>query len=1053
MRKTYFTVFLLCITCFCRAQRPYFQQDLRYQIEVTLQDTTRGPEANTLQATELLTYLNHSPDTLRYIYFHLWMNAYRNGSTPFAKQKIESGELDFYNARPEEFGHIKILEWTADGRSCTFGKDSLQLDTTRIILPRPLLPGDSVHFEIRFTDYLPKTFSRGGHEGQSYQLSQWYPKPAVYDAYGWHPMPYLDQGEFYSEYGSYDVRIHLPENYTVGSTGDLQPDCAAEINRLNQLDAYTRNHFGLPANTLYPSLNYSQVQVPQTDSFPLSSSSRKTLHYRQQKVHDFAWFADKRFYVLEDHVSLPGSGRTVKTWVMFLADDAHAWQKANQYINDAVSYYSQWIGDYPYNQATALEGALTAGGGMEYPNVTVIGHVGSGSALDEVIAHEVGHNWFYGIFGFNERDHPWMDEGINSYYENRYMETKYAEAGSRSLFKLLSGIPDWKHRDENYFTYLFSASNHTDQPLDLPATAYTSTNYGTIVYAKTPGVMLLLEKSLGTPVFDSLMHQFFEERKFTHVYPDDMRLFFERHTHKNFDWLFDDELHTLAPLDYKISGGRDTIHIGNSAFYELNIRNKYSTRAPYSISSVEDGKVVQTIWYGGFKGLMPVLFPAGNYDALVVDANREIPELNRKNNILRMHGIFRQTERLHFQFLTSLPRANRTQVFVNPLVAWNSYDHAMIGLAIHNLSVFGKHFQYAFAPLYSLSLGKFEGTAKVQFNFFPQKVAHKIYLSSCYAQFHTGLAAYDHPEDVDLACKWKNVLHVDFQPQRWRSTLRQSLEWSNTLLWQRSYSWVEFYYLGEFGNAQYFSEFLPRRQRSDYMRLDYLLNNTRVINPFYLKARLEFNAIQEGFLSYHDLHAPVEGCKGSLEFGYTITYHRKGTGLSMRLFAGAAFWNAWNTSGYHLNGTTGIADYAFDETFLGRSETTGIWSHQLNMEEGEMKYNSDLEILSLGTGQGIVSLNLKSTLPAYQVLPLFLFADLGYCPSGFPVYSSIQGDGGIGIRLFKGLAEIYWPVVFSNDIRLNLNSLPEFNAPLKRIFFDIHFSSIDLFNLAERIKI
>ena len=298
-------------------------------------------------------------------------------------------------------------------------------------------------------------------------------------------------------------------------------------------------------------------------------------------------------------MKLKNSDRFVDTYVMFLNDESNAWKHANTYINDAIYHYSMWVGDYPYHQATALEGALTAGGGMEYPNVTVIGHVGGGSSLDDVITHEVGHNWFYGIFGFNERDHPWMDEGINSYYENRYMENKYPAAIAPAIQKVI-GLKNFRHRDQNYLAYLFTATNHIDQPLDIPAPEYTPMNYFSIVYCKTPAVMGMLEHYLGTQTFDSLMHVFFEERKFTHVYPDDMRVFFESTTKKNLDWFFDDELKTTEPLDYKITGGRDTVHIGNSAFLKLTIINKHQIRAPYSISSWQNGQITNTIWTVAF---------------------------------------------------------------------------------------------------------------------------------------------------------------------------------------------------------------------------------------------------------------------------------------------------------------------------------------------------------------------------------------------------------------------------------------------------------------------
>ena len=121
-------------------------------------------------------------------------------------------------------------------------------------------------------------------------------------------------------------------------------------------------------------------------------------------MHDFAWFADKRFIVRKSEVALPKSGRTVTTWALFTPKNAKLWGDAVSYVNESVRLYSQWVGDYPYDACTALDGTISAGGGMEYPMITIIGNMSSAESLDNVIAHEVGHNWFYGILGSNERD-------------------------------------------------------------------------------------------------------------------------------------------------------------------------------------------------------------------------------------------------------------------------------------------------------------------------------------------------------------------------------------------------------------------------------------------------------------------------------------------------------------------------------------------------------------------------------------------------------------------------------------------------------------------------
>ena len=308
-------------------------------------------------------------------------------------------------------------------------------------------------------------------------------------------MPYLSQGEFFSEFGSYDVKITLPANYTVGATGDLVPgseDNDAEKLRLDSLAADTKMWVK------------NQGWKDAENTFPESSQRTKTLHYRQDNVHDFAWFADKRYKVLSGTVVLPRDKRKVTTWAMFTPEEGELWQKAPEYLHDAMYYYSLWNGNYPYNQVTAVDGTISAGGGMEYPNVTVIGTAGSDSGLETVIVHEVGHNWFYGILGSNERENAWMDEGINSFNETRYLLTKYGEDKDISL--LLGGennlakrfeLDDFKYKWIDELSYLFPARFGADQPIQCHSNSLTSLNYGAIIYKKTAAAFAMLQSHLG----------------------------------------------------------------------------------------------------------------------------------------------------------------------------------------------------------------------------------------------------------------------------------------------------------------------------------------------------------------------------------------------------------------------------------------------------------------------------------------------------------------------------------------------------------------------------
>src|SRR6478609_4256132 len=481
----------------------YWQQEVNYKIEVSLDDTKHE-----LNGSEEIEYLNNSPDQLNFIYFHLWPNAYKNNKTALAKQQLVGGSRSYQFSKAADRGYITNLAFEVNGKPVKLEYE--QEDVAKIILNEPLQPGQKIRIKTPFQVKVPKAFSRLGHVDQSYQISQWYPKPAVYDRKGWHQMPYLDQGEFFSEYGKFDVKITLPANYTVGATGVLQT--ASEVARMDSLAAVSEK----------------KTAFGKDMAFPASAAKTKTLHYVQDNIHDFAWFADKRFNVLKSEVELPVSKRKVTTWLMFLNRNADGWLKNRNDINEAVYNYSLHVGEYPYSAATAVDGALGANvGGMEYPMVTV--------TFPSAIIHEVGHNWFYGILGSEERRHPWMDEGMNSYMENRIAEEQDPNAGQFAFalkppISRIFGLQHVHANSMNMFVYNITGSRGADQPIDFPAQDYSSANYGGIVYQKTSVVLKYLANYLGQARFDSAMHDYFNTWKFKHPYPEDLQASFEKST-------------------------------------------------------------------------------------------------------------------------------------------------------------------------------------------------------------------------------------------------------------------------------------------------------------------------------------------------------------------------------------------------------------------------------------------------------------------------------------------------------------------------------------------
>lgn len=1027
----YAWIFAICCMCcsmkvFAQKNNSYWQQEVNYRIAVTLND-----ETNILSGNISISYTNHSPDTLQYIWFHLWPNAYKNNNTAYARQELQNGNTDFYFASDEDRGYIDSLQFTIDNAGAANYADTLNPDIMKLLLNTPLLPGQTILIATPFRVKIPKTFSRFGHVGQSYQVTQWYPKPAVYDRFGWHQMPYLNQGEFYSEFGSFDVQITLPRNYVVGATGIMKDD--KEYLWLDSLNLAARKEFDVQQNHdgALPASPFAKNKS--AEKFPPSDQQLKTLEFFAGHVHDFAWFADKRYHVMKSSVQLPGKEEAITTWTMFL--DAHTaqWKHAINFVDSSIFYYSKWIGDYPYPQATAVEGALIAGDGMEYPMITVIsGGFSRQKALETVIAHEVGHNWFYGILAFNEREHPWMDEGINSYYENRYIEKRYP--GDGLLNNVLAkpfDLTSYKRGYQNYLLYVLQAYRHLDQPLDINSTDFTQLNYGAMVYAKTAIEFDYLASFLGTALYDSLMQRFYQEWSFRHSYPEDLANFFEEATHKELDWFFRQSIETAGYLDYKLAKTGDTTIIGHSIYRKLKVVNKGDIKGPFSISALYNQKEVATKWYGGFNGKMEVLFPEGNYDAYRLDANMELPEVNRKNNTVHSSGLLPNIEKPRLQWLGSIDNPQRTQLFYTPVAGWNNYDKFWLGMAFYNTVLPGKPFSFVLMPAYGFGSNKIVGLGEINLQLFPKKsFIRRIDITSTAKSFDYANQSYFGTDGDQLYRfrKFTQQIELGIRKPFARSLINQSITARNIYFWNDTYSTTV-------------AAVDPAHRT--IIQVTYAFQNKRIIQPFAFSISLE-----QGIAGKEDHYL-----KTYLEGNYMINYPRKKTGAELRLFTGwmIAASEGGSFGDFYLGATTGAKDYLFDNLYFGRTETSGFLSQQVTLENGGFKIRTDGVQPELGKSDTwLIAFNAKVPLPI--LTPLFVFGDAGIAPDQ-AIYQSLQYDAGIGLTLLPHMIEIYLPLIFSNDMKLNLNTTAFYDQWYKRITFTIQLNQLNPFKQIRTISL
>lgn len=479
------------------------------------------------KGTQELVYTNNSADTLKRVYYHLFNNAFQPGSEMDARlQSIKDPdkrmvdtlkvggkaiiESRIKNLKPNEIGYLKISNFKQDGR---IAQTKVAGTILEVNLAKPILPHSKTTFTLDFDGQVPVQIRRSGRnnaEGVEFSMSQWYPKIAEFDFEGWHADPYISR-EFHGVWGDFDVKITIDKDYTLGGTGYLQ----------------NKNEMGH---------GYQDAGI--TVVYPKKTKTL-TWHFIAPMVHDFTWAADKDY--LHDIVKGPNNV------------DLHFLYKNNPKIIDnwkalqpkmvaIMDFFNKTVGDYPYNQYSFIQGG---DGGMEYAMCTLM--LGD-KKFEEILgtaAHELGHSWFQHILASNESKHPWMDEGFTSYVEDMAMN-EFAEKKKENPF------------ENTYKIYTKLVESGKEQPLSTHGDRYDENkSYSIASYYKGSIFLSQMEYLIGKQNVSKTLKKYFQEFKFKHPTPNDIKRTAERISGANLDWYLTDWTQTTNTIDYGIAAVKE----------------------------------------------------------------------------------------------------------------------------------------------------------------------------------------------------------------------------------------------------------------------------------------------------------------------------------------------------------------------------------------------------------------------------------------------------------------------------------------------------------------
>ncbi len=548
-------ILLLLLSISLKAEENYWQQWVHYGMEVSL-DTAE----HSLSGTSNITYVNKSPDSLHRIYMHLYPNAFQVGSVKYREYKRGHYSGGISEDKPS---FIRIDRFDIQNGDTTVPIE-VKIDDTILEaeLPSPLSPGDTLTFELDWVHQVREHNDRAGYKDDQYDFAQWYPKMVVYDKHGWQNIPFHAIGEFYGEFGTYDVKIDVPGGYIVGASGvvtDGDPGWSAvAVDTSIELDEWLESR-----------------EESTTDS-----AVRRLVTFHAEQVHDFAWITSPNFLYES------GEWNGIDIHVLYDSEKGRDWTKEVVKRGERVlEWLTTKFGEYPYPQVTITHAMI--GGGMEYPMLVM-----NGSSSEGLIAHEIGHIWFYGILGNNEHEEAWLDEGFTTFQTGWYMMNQYPPDGhggsGNDLFgkmmflqKLLTSNSLVESAQWDVARFVTSGYNTPIAGSSRKSPGYSV--YGYNAYSKPAMMLYNLRGYLGEERFLSAMQSYYDQWKLKHPDEERFRTAMREATGEDLDWFFDQWLHEAGYADYALTGWKSKRLASGEYEVTASILNKGTMAYPLDV--------------------------------------------------------------------------------------------------------------------------------------------------------------------------------------------------------------------------------------------------------------------------------------------------------------------------------------------------------------------------------------------------------------------------------------------------------------------------------------
>ncbi|NVO03352.1 MAG: M1 family peptidase [Bacteroidetes bacterium] len=1007
----------------------YWQQDVYYTIKASINEKT-----DILTGEENLTYWNNSPDELNFVYFHLYQNAFQPNSY-LDNLKEAYGNMDgiSYGKYEKEKKCLVVESISSENTNL---KTELDNSILKVYLAKPLKSGESTVFSIKFQSFFDigaewrrmSVFDISGNK--HYNGGHWYPRISVYDRkFGWTADQHLGH-EFYGDFGVYDVELNFANNFVVDATGIL-------LNESEVLPEELRSKLDIK--------NFKDKPLGEKPSIitPYDSTIRKTWKFHAENVHDFAFLADPTFRIGET------TWNGIKCVALAQESNASKWQNASEYTAKVIKNYSEQIGNYCYPKMIVSD----ARSGMEYPMLTM------DSELDPdykfVLAHEVGHNWFFGQVGNNETYRAALDEGFTQFITVWFLDkiskdepiqtpetSNYLKKFQKNYTvaeKYLYNVYMQNVRDNNDV----AMNNHSD---NFPSNSFYSSTYQS-VYDK-PAIMLYnLQYVLGDDLFWAAMKNYFNQWKFSHPYFEDFRSSIIHFTKVDLNWFFDEWLETTKTIDYKVCSAKSakeenkyivtferkgdmqmpidfSVTCMNDSVYNFHIPNTYFVKNTTA-------KVLPrwTGWGQLNKTYKAEITLPDRISNINIDPTRRLADVNMLNNSLGLPVTIGLDAKVW-----NTSDWKKYELFARPELWWNGYDGIKAGFNLNGAFMRNKNafdatvwintgmFQYNLKP--DVKVNEFEDISyRISYSNNLNKISNNttLYLAAKNLdglnEYVASLNKYDKKYKNGVYIRLKSIYRTDstdlnylLYPGEWGiSANPKQVRYNNTITLGATHSFGNWW--GDKGSLNLYLKSSALNSNYDFSQIVVTLINKN-------------NILQSPFLKLNTRIHAVYG------FGTNIAPE------SSLFMAGANPEEMMNNKYTRANGFV-------DNTWLGYGAGTNHFQAGggLNLRgyAGYLVAEKDKEgnIISIYKGHSGASANAELEfgkypfLKNYLSLTPYLFGDAGVISindiKDDLILSSVRADAGIGAALTIqrfGPLQMVNPLTIRFDVPFFLNRTP-----------------------------